>query len=108
MVTTMQKPKSFTADRAKANVKRYDQDRLSDRQFYWSTSWRKFRAWFLSLHPVCEFTLPDGNQCNQPATDVDHRTPRVRLPEHRWMVEEECRAGCASCHARYGTKRGRP
>lgn len=96
----MQKPQTFGADKAAANRAAYDKLRIEDRRFYWSTAWRAFRAGFLQRNPLCSW-------CQQPASQVDHVKPRVQLTFEQALSDEFCRAGCASCHAKYGAKRDR-
>jgi 5-methylcytosine-specific restriction protein A len=105
----MRKPSTYSPDgrTAKQRDKAYDssQGRLEDRAFYYSTRWRKFRAWFLSQHPCCEWCEQAGAVTT--ATQVDHRRPRVELSEEDAFNPALCRPACASCHAKYGAKRGR-
>lgn len=98
-------PPQVNAKAYQENRKRYDRSRKVDHDFYNSTEWKRFRKWFLSTHPTCEWCRKRGKI--KPATQVDHRRPRVELPEDRWCEESECRAACASCHAKYGAKRGK-
>lgn len=86
---------------AQTRGKDYDAEHKAERSFYWSTRWRKFRAWFLAGHPLCEWCLEHGHVTA--ATQVDHRKPRRDYPSLAFD-EANCRAGCASCHAKYGEK----
>jgi 5-methylcytosine-specific restriction endonuclease McrA len=53
--------------------------------------WTKFRAWFLSHHPVC-------NTCGRAANEVDHVTPLSRGGGKYDL--ENLQALCKSCHSR--------
>lgn len=98
-------PKQFRPPGRPQNEKEikraYDREHEEDRSFYWSTPWRKFRAWFLGQHPLCEWCQAEGRY--ESATEVDHRIPRRDRPDLAFD-ENNCRAGCKPCHARYGAK----
>ena len=53
--------------------------------------WRKFRAWFLSRHPVCK-------SCDRAAKEVDHIQP-LRDGGEKYDLEN-LQALCKSCHSR--------
>jgi 5-methylcytosine-specific restriction protein A len=95
------KAQSYRPPHAKTMAQRrreHDERRGSERQFYGSTKWRKFRAWFLSLHPLC--ATPS---CNKPATDVHHARRRRDHPEDTFN-QDACVAYCHACHSRVTAK----
>lgn len=55
-------------------------------------AWRKARALFLKLHPVCVI-------CGQPATDVDHIVPHKGDKKIFWDVNN-WQPLCHSCHSK--------
>src|SRR5215470_4282063 len=59
--------------------------------FYDSPAWRKLRARFLGLHPVCRY-------CGAEARHVDHVQP-VRSRPDLALVWENLQALCPSCHS---------
>jgi 5-methylcytosine-specific restriction protein A len=65
----------------------------SDARGY-DSRWRRFRAWFLTEHPVCEIR----HHCNgDTATDVDHVTPMRRGGEQYELTNLQ--AACHACHS---------
>jgi len=62
--------------------------------------WRRFRKWFLSLHPLCEDCQDDGRYTV--ATEVDHVNPLANGGER--LNPDNCRALCKSCHSRKTVK----
>jgi hypothetical protein len=80
----------------KAREKAYDLNRGEDHKFYSLPRWRRFRAWFLLRHPVCE---EDSEPCVEMLhLEVDHILGRHEHPELAF-VESNCRALCKSHHA---------
>ncbi len=63
----------------------------SSRRGY-GAAWRKFRAWFLSLHPFCSV---EG--CGQPATEVDHIIPLENGGAH--LDPTNSQSLCKPCHS---------
>lgn len=59
--------------------------------FYSSAAWRKFRTWFLQVHPVCV-------ECGAPANQVDHIQPIAEGGEK--FEESNCQSLCGSCHSK--------
>jgi 5-methylcytosine-specific restriction protein A len=57
----------------------------------YDADWRRFRAWFLARHPICD-------EGPEPATEVDHIVPIADAPELRF-VESNCRPKCKSHHS---------
>jgi 5-methylcytosine-specific restriction protein A len=82
---------------AKQSQAEYDRRRGPGRQFYGCKTWRKFRAWFLSVHPLCQ----DCEQAGRitPAREVHHALKRTEHPENTYDPEA-CRALCSPCHVR--------
>ena len=76
----------------------YDHARGTAAERGYDARWRKFRAWFLKRHPVCEADK------TEPATTVHHTRGLKAHPEDR-CNESRCMALCHSCHSRMG---GRP
>lgn len=97
-------PPQANAAKYQENRRLYGHGTQEDQEFYNSSAWKKFRKWFLSYNPTCEWCRARGKI--KPATQVDHRKPRHTYPELAFD-EDNCRAGCASCHAKYGAKRGK-
>jgi 5-methylcytosine-specific restriction protein A len=53
--------------------------------------WDKFRAWYVSLHPMCA-------HCGRGASEVDHITPLSKGGTH--YDPDNSQALCKSCHSR--------
>lgn len=70
-----------------------DRARGSARQRGYDGEWQRFRAAFLTRHPMC-----DEPGCGQPATDVDHIQP-LRLGGAR-LDPANCRPKCHPHHSR--------
>jgi 5-methylcytosine-specific restriction endonuclease McrA len=77
--------------------------RLERGRFYASVRWRRLAAWFLAKHPICEFAAAGCQPCDQLATVVDHRVPRLVRPDLAYDADN-LRSACAACHARHGDK----
>src|SRR5947199_100548 len=75
----------------------YDRRRGPGRQFYGSTPWRKYRAWFLAVNPLCIECEAAGRTV--PTTEVDHVKKRKDHPELAFNPDN-CRALCKGCHSR--------
>jgi 5-methylcytosine-specific restriction protein A len=75
----------------------YDQRRGPERQFHGSTAWRKFRKWFLTMHPLCGDCEKEGRVTV--ATQVHHVKPRKEFPDLTFD-EDNCIGLCAGCHTR--------
>lgn len=64
--------------------------------FYLSVRWRRFRAWYLCNHPLCECCLIE-NRGPVAAKMVDHR---VEISDGGALTtEENAQALCWKCHA---------
>lgn len=85
-----------------------DRQRGSGRDRGWSPQWRRFRGWYLRLHPVCECAnpehCPDG--CTQPSSDVNHLGDASRVTPDAYDPAK-VQALCHSCHSWY-TARHQP
>ena len=59
-------------------------------------TWQRFRAWFLSEHPLCY----DHEQKGQftPATEVHHKLKVADYPKLT-LEPSNCMALCKSCHS---------
>ena len=77
-----------------------NQQRMTDNpehRFYGTARWRRFRAWFLSLNPLCVMCKAAGRFVT--AVHVDHIVPRRVRPDLELDVTN-CQALCHSCHSR--------
>jgi 5-methylcytosine-specific restriction endonuclease McrA len=72
-------------------------ERREHQRFYNSAAWLKFRAWFLSVNPLCHRCLANG--ITRPATIVHHKTPRKTHPELAFDADN-AEPICQSCHSR--------
>jgi 5-methylcytosine-specific restriction enzyme A len=62
--------------------------------FYLSVAWRRFRAWYLSRHPLCEACEREGRTI--PASMVDHI---VELKDGGApLAEDNAMSLCWKCH----------
>ncbi|HXG36536.1 MAG TPA: HNH endonuclease signature motif containing protein [Dehalococcoidia bacterium] len=64
--------------------------RASSAQRGYGAEWRRLRAAFLAAHPLC-------CDCGEPATDVDHETPRSAGGTDDWR---NLRSRCHRCHSK--------
>lgn len=64
--------------------------------FYWSTPWKKFRAWYIRRNPLCEECLKRG--LTVPADVVDHII-EIKDGGAR-LSEDNAKSLCNRCHAR--------
>jgi 5-methylcytosine-specific restriction enzyme A len=92
MPTPEQRAKQYDADRS----------RLQFRKWYTSARWKKERAVFLSIHPLCA-------ECEQrgfttAATIMDHKQPHRGDYDLFWSASN-WNPLCASCHSKK-TRRG--
>lgn len=87
---------SHATDRAPAD-KRYNEQRPERDSFYGSARWKRFRAWFLSRHPLCIDCEAIGRSVA--AFMVDHVIPRDERPELE-LDEDNCQGLCMGCHNR--------
>lgn len=65
--------------------------------------WKRARAEFLSVNPLCVTILPNGTVCNRPATTVDHNRPidpKLGSSDPIFWVQGNWRPRCQSCHNR--------
>lgn len=62
--------------------------------FYLSVAWRRFRAWYLTKHPLCEQCEKEGRLI--PADMVDHIT-EIKDGGAR-LAEENAMSLCWKCH----------
>lgn len=76
----MHKPPGYAQAR-KQQAKHYElsPERKADHAFYNSAAWLKFRAWFLSEHPLCTDCMKLGRSV--PAQNVHHIKERKDFPE---------------------------
>jgi len=61
----------------------------------YGNTWRKLRIMVLNEQPLCEDCL--GRGIVEPATDVDHITPKVQGGRN---IRSNLQALCHSCHSR--------
>jgi 5-methylcytosine-specific restriction protein A len=82
-------------------------ERVADRRFYSSTTWREFRARYLAKNPLCVHCERAGRLVA--AKHVHHRTPRKTLVATRgWKAAfdvSELEGLCHSCHSTEEAKR---
>lgn len=64
--------------------------------FYLSVAWRRFRAWYINKHPLCEQCEREGRET--PAVMVDHII-EIRDGGDR-LSESNAMSLCWKCHAR--------
>ena len=65
--------------------------------FYLSVAWRRFRAWYIANHPLCELCLEDNDRAEK-AVIVDHV---LELKDGgKPLDESNVQALCRLCHAR--------
>jgi len=64
---------------------------------YHTTEWKKFRAWFLRLNPLCMRVI-DGQQCCRIATLVHHRISPRKRPD-LFRCADNVKSLCAEHHA---------
>jgi len=69
----------------------YDQERGSAAKRGYGSKWRKLRARFLRVHPIC---MEPG--CSEEATEVDHIVPRAHGGADAW---DNLQALCKSHHS---------
>ncbi len=69
---------------------RYDRYRLSSSSRGYDEKWRRYRSWFLSLHPLCV-------RCGGIATVVDHIIPHKGDAALFWDGANH-QALCKHCH----------
>lgn len=62
------------------------------RKLYHTHKWRKYRARYLSVHPLCV-------NCEREATVVDHMIPARVRPDLFWRADNH-QPMCAECHNR--------
>lgn len=63
--------------------------------FYLTVQWRKFRAWYISRHPICEQCEKEGRLT--PAMMVDHI---LEISDGGALTSEEnAQALCHKCHS---------
>ena|ERR1039458_7136965 len=79
-----------------AAANQYQRARQVDKNFYVSTRWRKFRAWFLRLNPLCMKCQAKGRTTI--AEHVHHVKPRKDHPELAFD-ETNCEGLCQPCHS---------
>jgi 5-methylcytosine-specific restriction protein A len=70
----------------------YERGRAEDKRFYCSARWRKFRRWFLSLHPLCA-------DCGRPAEEIHHVQPLKQRPDLA-LAPENALQLCVPCHSK--------
>lgn len=64
--------------------------------FYVSVAWRRFRDWYISMHPLCEQCEREGRP-DTPAQMVDHR---IEIKDGGALTSEEnAMSLCWKCHA---------
>lgn len=92
------KPKQYGAEKRKERRREYDKSRKSEREFYWSERWRKFRRWFL-MQPenvCCKDCEREGRSV--PAVEVHHEQKRRDNPEAAFDAEA-CMGLCKRHHS---------
>jgi|SRR5579864_340546 len=77
--------------RCEQHARAFDAARGTTKERGYDGAWRKFRAWFLRRHPVCE-------DCGHAATEVHHKV-KIRDRLALRLVESNCMALCHACHA---------
>jgi 5-methylcytosine-specific restriction enzyme A len=73
-------------------------------QLYQTPQWKKFRAWFIKLNPICQRII-DGKQCMNWATLIHHRKA-VRTHQHLLTLASNCVGLCADHHSNHEGDRG--
>lgn len=76
--------------------KRYDEYRGSPSKRGYDATWRKFRNWFLALHPLCE--ICKESKKITPAEEVHHVIPLAEGGER--LNPDNCQALCKVCHSK--------
>jgi 5-methylcytosine-specific restriction protein A len=71
---------------------RYDSSRPSSAKRGYGRRWKKLRDYKLACDPMCEV---DG--CPNPATEVDHITPKADGGTDDW---DNLQSLCKSCHSK--------
>ena len=64
----------------------------------YGSRWAKFRAWFLSCHPIC------ACGCGRAATDVDHITPVSGPADMLFCAAGKHQSLAHECHSRKTAK----
>ena len=91
------------AEQLKRANKNYNTRRDESDSFYGTNQWRKFRAHYLKMHPLC-VNCQEHNVV-EVATVLDHIKPYKTHPE-LGLDWYNVRPLCRSCHARIGAKVG--
>ena len=81
--------------RRSLNIKRASEFRPNSAARGYDDKWRKYRAWFLAHHPLCEICGTNGR--TTAATEVDHIQP---LREGGTNDYFNLQAICSRCHKR--------
>ena len=92
------------AKNAAAVKRELDRQRPSAARRGYGPRWRRARAAFLALHPLC--AACEAQSRVTPATVVDHRTPHHGNPERFWN-EANWQGLCKPCHDRKTARQGR-
>lgn len=93
--------KGYCDQHKRATWKRIDQHRGSSKERGYDAAWRSLRAWYLSLHPLCECdACQAGVKRVTAATVVDHRISIAERPDLR-LDPSNLRAMNKVCHDRH-------
>lgn len=91
------------AEQLKRNHKQYNKRRDESDDFYKTERWRKFRAYYIRLHPLCVECERQGRITV--AIILDHIKPYKTHPE-LGLDWYNVRPLCRPCHNRIGAKVG--
>lgn len=91
------------AEQLKKAHKVYNKRRDESDSFYSTERWRKFRAYYLRLHPLCVECERQGRVTA--AVILDHIKPLKQHPELA-LDWHNVRPLCRACHNRIGEKVG--
>lgn len=92
----------YCAEHAKLEAKQYEMyKRDPETRKRYGTEWRKVRARYLQVHPLCEMCKAEGKLT--PTEHIHHKTP---LSEGGTNNPENLMALCRVCHAKLHAERG--
>lgn len=80
-----------------ARQREYDRERGTAAERGYDRRWQKYRAWYLSQHPLCVYCQAKG--IVRAATVVDHIEPH-KGDERKFWNEANHQSLCAGCHNR--------
>jgi 5-methylcytosine-specific restriction protein A len=94
-------PERLCARHQAANFRQQDQGRGTADERGYDADWRRFRAWFVSRHPLCADCLEENRYT--PTAEV-HHVIKLRDAPHLRLVEDNCRGLCRTHHSRRTAK----